>query len=273
MFPVSLFDELTMVVERARRTSVSCRVSGPERVAGGVSNLAARAARAVVSELGLQARVSISLRKEVPFGAGLGGGSSDAAAVLRVLPRMLGRRLPPSRAQALAVALGADVPFFLRCRPARARGVGESLTPLADVPLGALTIVVPPVRIDTGWAYRTALDGLTSGKSVSSVARLPRRLDAVESWFFNDFERGIERAVPAVRSCRQRLVRLGARAAVLSGSGSAVVGWFEDVAAARRAADAFAAPDKAFAATILHGAPRPRLEDARAADRWAVAKW
>jgi len=258
MFAVSLYDELTIQVNPSRRRAISCRVSGAERVAGGASNLAARAAAAMLEHLGVRCRVAIRLRKNVPFGAGLGGGSSDAAAVLRVLPRLLGRRLPAATLRAMALRLGADVPFFLTCRPARARGIGERLSLVAGVPEGALAIVVPPSRVDTGWAYRTALPGLTSGRSVSRLPPLPRRLDAVDSWFFNDFGVGIERAVPEVRVCRERLARLGARATVLSGSGSAVVGWFDDMAAAKAAASSFAPPDKAYAARILRSAPRPQ---------------
>jgi len=258
MFAVSLYDTVTVTCAPARRASVSCVVRGPEKVPGGASNLAARAAAAVMAKLGASARVAIRLHKVVPFGAGLGGGSSDAAAVIRVLPGLLGRRLAASDAHALASGLGADVPFFLSCRPARATGIGERLEPLARVPSGALVIAIPPERINTAWAYRSALPRLTSSRAVPRVRALPRNIDAVEAWFFNDFQRGVEKAAGSVRRARECLEALGARATVLSGSGSAVVGHFGNVREARLAADLYEGPGKVFAVRILGRAPGPR---------------
>ena len=120
MVPVSLYDRVDVEIELGGR-GVTCTVSGAERVAGGQRNLATRAAKAVLASSGLDARVAISLDKNIPVGAGLGGGSSDAAAVMRVLSRLLGDRVDAGRLHELAVGLGADVPFFLACRPAMAR--------------------------------------------------------------------------------------------------------------------------------------------------------
>jgi 4-diphosphocytidyl-2-C-methyl-D-erythritol kinase len=257
MFAISLADVLQVTSCPAAKATVACTVSGPEKVPGGSTNLAARAAAAVLEKLGVTARVSIRLRKEIPFGAGLGGGSSDAAAILRVLPGLLGRRLPSGEAHAIAARLGADVPFFLDGRPARATGIGERLSPLPAAPAGAMVVVVPEQRVNTAWAYRNALPRLTSGLSTSRVRPFPRCIDAVETWFFNDFQRGVEKAVPAVRRTREGLEALGARAVVMSGSGSAVVGWFADLASARAAADAWHSPGRVFVAKTLRRAPRP----------------
>lgn len=261
MFAVSLYDTVTVSCRAASRASVSCSVSGPEKVPGGASNLAARAAAAVMDRLGEKARVAIRLRKVVPFGAGLGGGSSDAAAVIRVLPALLGRRLKPADAHAIAVGLGADVPFFLACRPSRATGIGDRLAPLARVPSGAMVLVVPPERVNTAWAYRNALPRLTSSRAASRVRRLPRTIDAVETWFFNDFQRGVEKAVDSVRRAREALEACGARAVVMSGSGSAVVGWFGDERSAREAAAGYGGPGKVFVAKLIRCAPRPGTPD------------
>lgn len=256
MFAVSLYDTLRITATPSARTSVSCSVSGPERVAGGATNLAARAAAAVLEELGEGARVALQVRKEIPAGAGLGGGSSDAAAVLRVLPSLLGRRLAPARALVLARSLGADVPFFLACRPARASGIGDRLEILERPPKGVLLIAVSPDRVDTAWAYRHALPRLTSGHLGPRVRAFPRSLDAVETWFFNDFQRGVESAVGSVRRARQGLESIGARAAVLSGSGCAVVGYFDDGQTASRACREYDGPGKVFLARMLRAAPR-----------------
>jgi 4-diphosphocytidyl-2-C-methyl-D-erythritol kinase len=260
MFAVSMYDELRISAEPARRASVSCTVSGPERVAGGPSNLAARAAAAVLERLGEKARVAVRVRKEIPFGAGLGGGSSDAAAVIRCLPALLGRRLDTASAAALARSLGADVPFFLTCRPARATGIGDILTPVARPPRGSLVIAISPDRVNTAWAYRHALGRLTSGKSASSFRRFPRSIDDVEAWVFNDFQRGVERAVESVRRSRECLEGLGARATVLTGSGCAMVGLFEDSGRAREAAAGYDGPGRAVVARLIRSAPRPQPE-------------
>jgi 4-diphosphocytidyl-2-C-methyl-D-erythritol kinase len=256
MFAVSMYDTVGLSVTPAARASVTCTVTGPEKVPGGADNLAARAATAVLDYLGVTARVSIRLRKEIPFGAGLGGGSSDAAAVIRTLPALVGRRLDPAAAASIATRLGADVPFFLACRPARARGTGERLTEIARPPKGALVIAVSPDRVNTTWAYRNALPRLTSGQSAFRVRPLPRSLDAVEAWIFNDFQPGVEAAFPSVRRAREGLEELGARIAVLSGSGCAVAGVFRNAADASRAAAGYRGPGRAYVARFLRDAPR-----------------
>ncbi|MFN2427362.1 MAG: 4-(cytidine 5'-diphospho)-2-C-methyl-D-erythritol kinase [Candidatus Binatia bacterium] len=256
MFAISLYDTLRIAATPARRPSVTCSVSGPERVPGGPTNLAARAASAVLDRLGANARVSVRVRKEIPFGAGLGGGSSDAAAVIRCLPALLGRRLAPRDAQAIGRALGADVPFFLACRPARATGIGDRLEPISRVPKGTLLVAVSPDRVNTAWAYRHALGRLTSGKSAPRVRAFPRSIDAVEAWFFNDFQRGVEGAVSSVRRARETLEGLGARATVLSGSGCAMVGMFTDAAHARQAAASYDGPGRVFVARTIRTVPR-----------------
>ncbi len=257
MFPVSLYDTLRVSARPARGASVACTVSGPEKVPGGSSNLAARAATGVLERLGVAARVAVHVRKEIPFGAGLGGGSSDAAAVIRCLPGMLGRRLAADSGFDLARSLGADVPFFLACRPARATGIGDVLSPLRRGPRGTLVLVVPDERVNTAWAYRHALPRLTSGRGASNTRAFARRLDAVETWFFNDFQSGVERSVASVRRSRERLEALGARAAVMSGSGSAVAAVFADPASARAAAGRYDGPGKVFVVKVIHGVPRP----------------
>jgi len=264
MVPISITDELRVRVA-AGRPVVTCRVTGPERVAGGGSNLAARAARSVLQELGLSARVSIALRKVIPVGAGLGGGSSDAATVLKVLPGLLGRRLSRGRALALAAALGADVPFFLACRPTLATGIGEILAPIAGFPRRWMVVAVPPQRIDTAWAYAHALPKrakrrvrAVSGPKSSRGGgnRLPLSGETLSFRLSNDFERLVGAACPAVPRLSRTLRELGAVATVMSGSGSAVVGLFESAAGARSAAAAIRPPDKAFAVRVLRRAPQ-----------------
>lgn len=163
----------------------------------------------------------ITLTKHVPAESGLGGGSSDAAGLLRIVGRRYS--LPPAELAGIALAVGADVPFFLLGGAAHAEGYGEKLTPLPDRPPEWLVIARPPVGCPTGPAYR-ALDALT----------YDWREFPTSDVLYNDFER--------VAPCEsieliERLQVHGARDAALSGSGSAVFGRFADEAMANRAAD------------------------------------
>ncbi len=259
MVGVSIYDDIRLSVAPAASSRVLCRVAGPEAVAPGGDNLAARAARAVLDELNERARVVIELYKRIPSGAGLGGGSSDAASVIRALPALLGRRLARDRSLELARRLGADVPFFLFGRPARATGIGERLRPAGWVPQSPVVVVVPARRVDTAWAYRNALPRLTSRKQPPSFRRFSLRDGGLEALLHNEFERRVGRAVPDVRRISRALVTTGAHATIMSGSGSAVVGFYRDSGSARSAASSFEHPDVAFAARLLRGAPRARV--------------
>jgi len=255
MVPVSLCDELEIRAVGAGRSKVTCQVSGPAKVPGGPRNLAARAARRVLAELGVSAQVSIRLRKRVPAGAGLGGGSSDAAAVLKVLPRLLGRRIRRERLREIAADLGADVPFFLDCRPAWASGIGEVLRPIPRFPRLHLVLAVPPSRVETAWAYANALPPIprltTRKRGRTRAGGLRAGAKSLSSRVSNDFEHGVSAAVPDVARLRRRLRALGAQAVVMSGSGSAVVGIFASRAEAEQAAGEFRSPDMAVAVRVL----------------------
>lgn len=264
MVLISLCDELRIEASTVRgpRSKVMCRVSGPAKVPGGTKNLAARAARKVIEELGVDARVTIRLHKRIPAGAGLGGGSSDAAAVLTKLPSLLGRRIPRRRLHAMAAELGADVPFFLDGRPAWATGIGEILEPLASFPRLDLVVVVPRSRVETAWAYANALPPLaqltTRNRGRSTARGLRASAKSLSFRVSNDFEHGVSAAVPDVARLRRRLEALGARAVVMSGSGSAVVGIFASRAEAEQAAGMFRSPDTAAAVQVLRRRPSKR---------------
>lgn len=166
----------------------------------------------------------VHLTKRIPSQAGLGGGSSDAAGLLRGLTA-LGYALPWDQAEAVAVAVGADVPFFLVGGLARGEGYGERLTPLPDPPTEAMVVVLPDARVSTPEAY-AALD------------RLPNRPWAPfpegSHWNpYNDFER----VAPCVcGDVAERLQGFGASSALLSGSGSSVFGVFSEPERAEEAA-------------------------------------
>lgn len=209
------------------------------------SNLCIRAAKALRDHAGVQAGVEIGLVKRVPFGAGLGGGSSDAAATLRVLNSLWGVGASSEELHRIAVRLGADVPYFLEMKGlAYAAGIGEELEELSlALPFHVVT-VFPGVQVPTVWAYRNFhprfdrqvpdLKGL--------VARLCNERDtSVLEVFDNDFSPVVFGHYPVVAQVRDSLTASGAEFVSLSGSGSAVYALFGDVSAANAAVERMAA--------------------------------
>jgi 4-diphosphocytidyl-2-C-methyl-D-erythritol kinase len=228
LVPLDLADEVQVAVS-ARPGPVTCRC--PERPdLDGPDNLAARAATLLRERLGRTDRVDIVVRKRIPVVAGLGGGSSDAAAVLRCLRRAFRVRDPAILAQ-VGLSVGSDVPFFLGTGPAWARGRGERLRP-ARVPPMHLVLLYPrdpSLGIRAGDAYRW-LDEDRAG------APLPRRGRPSARRPENDLMGPCLARLPALRSLAGWLVDAGAAAPIMSGSGPTVVGSF----AGRRMANAAA---------------------------------
>lgn len=151
MVPVSLADSIDIGVSEGAGIELAC---GDPDVPADSSNLVWRAADAFAAHTGRTFRTSIALRKNIPPGAGLGGGSSDAAAVLVALNRLLDARLTDAELESIAAPLGSDIPFFIRGRPAICRGRGEILEAARLVPAAELLLVKPPFPVPTAWAYK-----------------------------------------------------------------------------------------------------------------------
>ncbi|MEI8033069.1 MAG: 4-(cytidine 5'-diphospho)-2-C-methyl-D-erythritol kinase [Chlorobiaceae bacterium] len=195
------------------------------------SNLCIRAAKSLKEAAGVESGVAMRLHKELPFGAGLGGGSSDAATVLRTLNRMWRLNASPADLHAIAVKLGADVPYFLEMSGlAYARGIGDELEELGfSLPYHVVTLF-PEEHVSTVWAYRNFYPRFE--RHVPDLKRLASELcqrgdKSVVSLFENDFEAAVIDHFPAVRQAKQSLLEGGSFFVSLSGSGSAVFGLFE----------------------------------------------
>jgi 4-diphosphocytidyl-2-C-methyl-D-erythritol kinase len=182
------------------------------------SNLVFRAAEALARRLDREAAARIRLSKSIPIGAGLGGGSSDAAATLRLLGRLWGSQPAEDELAGIAASLGSDVPFFLSGGEADVSGRGEKVTPRADGAIEELILVTPPFAISTAEVY-AAFDRIGGASSP------PARLEIETSGRFfgpND----LERAVVAVRPEMSDYLRTGrglARECAVTGSGSTIV--------------------------------------------------
>ena len=164
------------------------------------------------------------------MGAGLGGGSSNAAAALLALRRLWEIELPDTELFRLAADLGSDVPFFLHGGTALGTGRGEIITPMPDLPPQFLVVIYPGIHVSRAEAYRSLNLGLTSATAVHKIHRFCGQ--AYESrnltGLFNDFEASILSAYPPVMEAMRFLTERGATATLLSGSGSSVFGFFPD---------------------------------------------
>jgi 4-diphosphocytidyl-2-C-methyl-D-erythritol kinase len=238
---ISLADELTVRFVKSRASRIE--VEGAPEI---TDNLAARAAHLVLEALRIQGDVEISLRKNIPMGAGLGGGSSDAAAILLALPALAGRDLSAEQRIALAEQLGSDVPFFLGGGTTLGLGRGEELYPLPDRSAKFVLLICPEVHSSTGDAYRDLSARLTSGTLQNKLNSFQQEVwqaagggltQGVE--YKNDFEEVVFARHPQLRRIKERLLRLGALSACMTGSGSAVFGVFEHRNLLVRAKSAF----------------------------------
>ena len=238
MVPVSLYDDVT-VEETTGGISVECDAPG---VPTDTTNSCHKAAALFLAWAGTPAGVRIRIRKAIPAESGLGGGSSDAAAALKGLIALTGMRPLPETLLAMAVRIGADVPFFLPGGAALVEGFGERLTPLPwNVPFHAV-IVCPAFGFSTREGY--ARLGREPGDPPPR-ARVPsfRTFSDVAAVVRNDFEAAWEPSHPEIAAIRRELVSGGAAAAGLSGSGSAVFGLVTSEGAAREARGKVSASD------------------------------
>ena len=203
-------------------------------------NLAVRAAALFWERSGLPPRrVEIHIKKAIPVGAGMAGGSTDAAAVLRLLNRMAGFPFSRQALAALALELGADVPFCLRIGAALACGIGEKLKPAPALPPCHIVVCKPPVSVSTKRAYELidACHDLLHPPAEAMLAALESgSFDAVCAALGNSMAGPIEGEKPQIADIRRQLLALGAGGAMMSGSGSAVFALFREKAAAEEAA-------------------------------------
>lgn len=211
-------------------------VAEGEMVPGGPENLACRAAQLFCRETGVPGNFEVRLKKNIPVAAGLGGGSGNAAAVLLSLNDLYPKRLEWSSLLGLGSRLGADVPFFLFQKSALARGKGDRLA-AAKIPEGlGFLLLVPPFRISTPWAY-DAFDRMTGGKTKggTQLEESYPTLSVLLPVLKNDLEIPALSRYPEIGRKKEELLRLGAKGALMSGSGPVTFGLFPSKKEAERA--------------------------------------
>jgi len=259
MVPVSLYDEVT-VEEAPEGIAVECDAPG---VPTDESNSCHRAASLFREATGAPRGIRIRLRKGIPSEAGLGGGSSDAAATLKGLIALTGSRPASEEILAMAARTGADVPFFTLGRAALVEGFGEVLTPIPwEVPFHAV-IVLPPFGLSTREGYARLRRGVMDPPPREKVPAL-RSLAELAAAVRNDFEEAWAEDFPEIGRIKADLSAAGALAAGMSGSGSAVFGLFVSGEAAQEAHARMAADGNAskgrrfFVARSIPSADGPR---------------
>ena len=232
MVRLSLHDRVRVALVPGSEITVTC--PGLD-LAAGEENIAGRAARLFLDHAGRRSGVVIHIDKQIPAAAGLGGGSSDAAAVLLALGDLLGSALPRSELQALGVRLGADVPFFLCGEMAAwATGIGERLVPWRGLPPCWLVLVNPRFAVSTAWVYGNLQ--LTHPRGMSKIPRFPERVDDLGGLLRNDLEQVTASRHPEIAAIKEQLQTAGALGTLMSGSGPTVFGVFAAQSAAEQAA-------------------------------------
>lgn len=241
-------DELRIHIESTTGETVISITCNDPQLPTDNRNLAHRAAHAYLTHVGKAMRITIDLNKHVPAEAGLGGGSSDAAAVLRALNVYFNQLVDGPTLTMLAARLGADVPLFLAEKPVRMRGLGDIVEPLDFVlPTVWGVLVHPGTGVSTAHAY-ALLDALPNRKTGTSTEQLLSRLRArkedatsmnevLAQGVSNDFESVVLAAYPDVAKAYDLVEKAGALRALLCGSGSAVFGLARDIQHARQLVD------------------------------------
>ncbi len=234
MVPVDLCDEIEITKPRGVKNSLTVTCDDP-MVPDGGKNLAHKAAALVFHHVGVAHPVHIHIRKKIPVGAGLGAGSSDAAATMLGLNQFFGLGVSKKTMLQLALQLGADVPFFVHGRPAIARGIGERLKILTSVPKLWIVILYPGFPVSTKWAYQSLKFKLTK---VIKNTKLSLHLDdygELARLLVNDLEEVTISRYPRIAHLKERLLQEGATGALMSGSGSSAFGIFATEQQAKKA--------------------------------------
>jgi len=241
---ISLHDELRLRASRRDGIALSIQGNQPLSAEPVEKNLVYRAVDALRRELRIRGGVEIQLKKTIPAGRGLGGGSSDAAAALQGYLRLTKKKLAAARLMGIAASLGADVPFFLWGGRALGVNKGDEIYPLPDIAKQHVLVVSPPdIHVPTPDAYRWLN---AKALRLTKPAANPKLWEfcalcwsAQGSGLSNDFEEPVFRRHPRLDQIKRELLQRGAAEASLAGSGSAVFGVFPSPALARRAAVGF----------------------------------
>ncbi|MDP7072050.1 MAG: 4-(cytidine 5'-diphospho)-2-C-methyl-D-erythritol kinase [Candidatus Marinimicrobia bacterium] len=237
----TLFQELEFGDSvRISKSKSGCKITAKnQNTPTDESNTCFKAWQAIKEEYPHVGGVSIHLEKHIPEGSGLGGGSSNAATVLKRLNKLYSLDLSENELEAIALRIGADVPFFIRGGTQIGSGIGEKLTPASNKVEGYYLLVIPGFSVNTSWAYGQYKKRLEGTVQYPNFADLLEEDTIPFKLFENDFEDVVIPAHPEISGIKSGLESSGSVFAGLSGSGSTVFGIFSDDASAKEAEQNF----------------------------------
>ena len=219
---ISLQDTLHFDLKKEKRISIT--TDHPD-LSVGKSNLVYRAAQSILKGSDYKGGVRIKIEKKIPLGAGLGGGSSNAAATLKALNQMLRLKLPKKELMRIGLGIGADVPFFLVEGSAIASGIGERLKKI-DLSDLWYVLIYPNFEVSTRWAYQNFV--LTKRRFHFKFHKFPKNPEEISSLLGNDLEEPDSKEYPEIGVMKKMLYSAGALGALMTGSGPTVFGIFSD---------------------------------------------
>ena len=266
MQTVSLCDLVTVDFQPAPQPQIALSVSGNADLPLDCRNLAWRAAESFFAHTNLTGSVQITIQKHIPAAAGLGGGSADAAAVLRALNSLCGHPLTVEELCEIGVSLGADIPFCIRGGAMLATGIGDALERICDMPSCTLVIAIGEEGISTPRAYAALDEKYDFFKDKNDPDAVVFELidlwknDALSascSCFYNVFESVVPKENADVDAIKRIMRENGAMQAMMSGSGPSVFGVFEEQNEAEQAC--FVLQEKGYKAFVCH--PRGEYND------------
>ncbi|MBF0491413.1 MAG: 4-(cytidine 5'-diphospho)-2-C-methyl-D-erythritol kinase [Deltaproteobacteria bacterium] len=201
-------------------------------------NVAYRAAKEILAYSSRNVGVEIKINKRIPIASGMGGGSSNAAAVILGINQLLKLKLPKEKLMIIGAKIGADVPFFIFEGPAIASGIGDKLRKINKIPKMSLVLVNPGVPVSTQWAYKNLALNSTGNPPTSKPEELPLVFNTkkdVVKFLNNDLEKVTIKEFPVISEIKKLLVDQGAIASQMTGSGPTVFGIYPDKASADKA--------------------------------------
>jgi 4-diphosphocytidyl-2-C-methyl-D-erythritol kinase len=229
---ISIFDKIGL--EKIPGNEVQLTIDNPA-IPTDNTNLAVKAANLLFNYADIKPGIKIEIKKKIPAGAGLGGGSSNAAITLKGLNRLLNLNISEKILSETAVKLGADVPFFLTdASTAYATGIGEKIKSIETHNKLWFLVIFPGFTVSTAWAYNSfnKYNLLTKSTKNNIIKNYSVDINTVKSSLYNDFESVVNKRHPEIPKIKEQLLKTGAQGAMLSGSGSSVFGIFADKASA-----------------------------------------
>ena len=217
---INLSDTLYFSLKKGKGISIETDHPG---LSTGEDNLVYRAIRLATNESGYRDGMRVKIEKRIPLGAGLGGGSSNAASTLMAMDRLLGLKLSKKRLMEMGLQIGADVPFFFLRGAAVASGVGEKLKRI-ELPSLWFVLIYPNFEVSTRWAYQNFV--LTRARFRLNLQTFPRSLRGISSALWNDLESVVSKEHPQIEEMKAVLVSSGSLGTLMTGSGPTVFGIF-----------------------------------------------